>query len=144
MLLKPYIEENAIAYAVAMVDNTEIDSINILNASFLAMHRAISCLSATPQQLLIDGNRFNAYKDIPHQCIIKGDSKYAAIAAASVLAKTSRDMYMEQLAESYPAYGWKRNKGYPTKQHRLAIKEYGPSPFHRKSFRWYDEQPELF
>ncbi|MDR0659983.1 MAG: ribonuclease HII [Prevotellaceae bacterium] len=144
MLLKPIIEEQALAYAVAMVDNEEIDKINILNASILAMHRAIELLKQTPEFLLIDGNKFKPYKEIPHQCIIKGDSIYASIAAASILAKTNRDIYMERLAEDFPQYGWKRNKGYPTKQHREAIRAEGASSFHRKSFRWYDEQQTLF
>lgn len=144
MLLKPIIEEQAVAYAVAMVDNEEIDKINILNASILAMHRAIERLSMTPELLLIDGNKFKPYKEIPHQCVVKGDSIYASIAAASILAKTTRDMYMEQQAINYPQYGWKRNKGYPTKQHREAIRIGGASPLHRKSFRWYEGQQTLF
>jgi ribonuclease HII len=144
MLLKPIIEEQSLAYAVAMVDNEEIDRINILNASILAMHRALDQLSLAPEQLLIDGNKFKCYKKIPHHCIIKGDSIYASIAAASILAKTNRDIYMKQLAVGYPQYGWEKNKGYPTKQHREAIRVGGASPFHRKSFRWYDEQQTLF
>ena len=144
MLLKPIIEEQALAYAVAMVDNEEIDKINILNASILAMHKALDQLKAIPEFILVDGNKFKPYKKIPHQCVIKGDSIYASIAAASVLAKTNRDIYMEQLAEDYPQYGWKKNKGYPTKLHREAIRMGGASPFHRKSFRWYDEQQTLF
>lgn len=144
MLLKPIIEEQALAYAVAMVDNEEIDKINILNASILAMQKAVEQLNVTPELLLIDGNKFKPYKDIPHHCVVKGDSIYASIAAASVLAKTNRDIYMEQLAEDYPQYGWKSNKGYPTVQHREAIRVGGPSPFHRKTFRWFDEQQTLF
>ncbi len=144
MLLKPYIEENALAYAVAQVDNEEIDRINILNASILAMHKAVERLSLEPQLLLIDGNRFKPYKKIQHKCVIKGDSIYASIAAASVLAKTNRDLFMEQLAIDYPIYGWKKNKGYATALHRESIRQNGPSPFHRKSFRWYDEQGCLF
>jgi ribonuclease HII len=144
MLLKPIIEEQALAYAVAMVDNDEIDKVNILNASILAMHRALGQLSIIPQFILVDGNKFKPYKNVPHQCVVKGDSIYASIAAASILAKTSRDIYMEQLAASYPQYGWKKNKGYPTKQHREAIRAGGASPFHRKSFRWFDEQQTLF
>lgn len=144
MLLKPIIEEQALAYAVAMVDNEEIDRINILNASILAMHKALDQLSVVPDFILIDGNKFKRYKEIPHQCVIKGDSIYASIAAASILAKTNRDLYMESLASDYSQYGWARNKGYPTKQHREAIRENGASPFHRKSFRWYDEQQVLF
>lgn len=144
MTLKPFIEEHALAYAVAMVDHNEIDEVNILNASILGMHRAIDQLCIMPELLLIDGNRFKTYKGISHQCVVKGDSIYASIAAASVLAKTNRDIYMEKLAVDFPQYGWKSNKGYPTKQHREAIREHGPSPFHRKTFRWFDEQQSLF
>lgn len=144
MLLKPVIEEQAVSYAVEMVDNEEIDKINILNASILAMHKALEQLKVTPELILVDGNKFKPYGKIPHQCIIKGDSIYASIAAASILAKTNRDIYMEQLAADYPQYGWERNKGYPTKQHRAAIKVGGACPLHRKSFRWYDEQQTLF
>lgn len=133
--LRPIIEQQALAWAVGIVDEKEIDEINILNASFLAMHRAVDQLVTTPTFLLIDGNRFNAYKDIKHQCIIKGDGKYLSIAAASVLAKTHRDEYMEQLAQEYPYYSWDKNKGYPTKAHRTAIKEYGATSYHRQSFR---------
>lgn len=144
MQLKPVIEEQALAYAVAMVDNEEIDKINILNASILAMHKALDLLSMAPQLLLIDGNKFKQYKNIQHRCIVKGDSIYASIAAASVLAKTGRDLYMQQLHEQFPQYGWKSNKGYPTKHHREVIRVGGASPYHRKSFRWYDEQQLLF
>ena len=133
--LRKEIEEKAIAWAVGQVDPKEIDDINILNASFLAMHRAIDQLEIKPEGLLIDGNRFNAYPAIPHICIIKGDSKFASIAAASILAKTYRDDYMKKLAEKFPDYDWINNKGYPTKKHRLAIQQYGATSYHRKSFK---------
>lgn len=134
-ILQPIIEEKAIAWAVGIVGPTEIDEINILNASFLAMHRAIDQLKTKPTSLLIDGNRFNKYPDISHHCIIKGDSKYLSIAAASVLAKTYRDQYMKKVAEENPGYDWHANKGYPTKAHRRAIAALGTTPHHRKSFR---------
>ena len=134
-LLRPIIEKEALAWAVGIVDEKEIDEINILNASFLAMHRAIDQLSMRPTALLIDGNRFTPYLGITHQCIVKGDSKYLSIAAASVLAKTHRDEYMNQLAEEHPNYHWKSNKGYPTKAHRAAIQQHGATPYHRHSFR---------
>ncbi|MFK8101625.1 MAG: ribonuclease HII [Saprospiraceae bacterium] len=134
--LRIIVEKEAIAWAVAQVDAPEIDQINILNASFLAMHRAIDQLLIRPNSLLIDGNRFKAYKDIPHHCIIKGDGKYLSIAAASILAKTYRDDFMKNLANQYhPDYLWKNNKGYPTKAHRAAIKLHGVTPYHRKSFK---------
>lgn len=141
--LRLYIEEKALAWSVAQVDHHEIDKINILNASFLAMHRAVQALQTAPEALLIDGNRFNPYPNLPHHCIIKGDGKFKNIAAASVLAKTYRDAHMEKLAEEFPQYNWKRNKGYPTKDHRQAIREIGLSPYHRKSFRQLPEQYEL-
>ena len=139
-LLRPIIEKEAIAWAVAQVDPKEIDKINILNASFLAMHRAIDQLKTTPSLLLIDGNRFNAHQHIPHQCIVKGDSKFLSIAAASVLAKTYRDDLMENLAKKFPQYAWSSNKGYPTKSHRSAIRTHGPTVHHRRSFRWLPEE----
>ena len=126
--------ENAVAYGVGIVSAQEIDEINILNASFLAMHRAIDQLKIRPELLLIDGNRFNKYKDIKHQCIVGGDAKYQSIAAASILAKTTRDHIMEELDNQYPAYNWKQNKGYPTIEHKNAVAEHGMSPFHRKTF----------
>ena len=126
--------ENAAAYGVGIVSAQEIDEINILNASFLAMHRAIDQLKIRPELLLIDGNRFNKYKDIKHQCIVGGDAKYQSIAAASILAKTTRDHIMEDLDNQYPAYNWKQNKGYPTIEHKNAVAEHGMSPFHRKTF----------
>lgn len=143
--LRPLIEEQAVAWAVGIVDNTEIDEINILNASFKAMHRAIDQLTTVPVQLLIDGNRFNPYPGIPHFCMIKGDSRYMSIAAASVLAKTYRDDIMNELHEVHPHYGWKKNKGYPTKEHRSGIALHGITPFHRMSFTLLaPEQTTLF
>ena len=138
-ILRPVIENKAIAWAVAQVDNTEIDEINILNASFLAMHRAIDKLKKTPEVLLIDGNRFKTYKNIPHNCIVKGDGKYLSIAAASILAKTYRDEYMGRLHRKFPEYYWCSNKGYPTRKHRDAIREFGVTSCHRKSFRLFPE-----
>ena len=132
--LRPIIEKNAISYAIGVVSPDEIDRINILNASFLAMHRAIEKLQVIPEHLLIDGNRFRPYPGIPHTTIVKGDGKYLSIAAASVLAKTYRDDYMTQLTVEYPLYLWSKNKGYPTIEHRKAIREYGITPYHRKSF----------
>lgn len=137
--LRPLVEEAALAWGVGIVSHEEIDEINILNASFLAMHRAINQLKLEPESLLIDGNRFNPYPGIKHHCIIKGDSKYLNIAAASILAKTHRDEIMSQLDAEYPAYGWSSNKGYPTKAHRNAILEIGESPWHRMSFRLLPE-----
>lgn len=132
--LRSVIEESALAWAVGIVSPEEIDQINILNASFLAMHRAIDQLKIRPEHLLIDGNRFNPYPNIPHTTIVKGDGKYLSIAAVSILAKTYRDDYMNQLHREYPVYDWDHNKGYPTKKHRAAIAEYGISPYHRKSY----------
>lgn len=132
--LREIIEREALAWAVGVVTPEEIDRINILNASFLAMHRAVGQLKIRPQHLLIDGNRFNKYEDIPHTTIVKGDGKYLPIAAASVLAKTYRDDYMNRLAEEYPAYDWKSNKGYPTVKHREAIRKFGVTPYHRMTF----------
>jgi ribonuclease HII len=137
--LRPMIERKAIAWAVASVDATTIDEINILNASILAMHRAIQKLSQLPQLLLIDGNRFKPYPNTPHQCIVKGDEKYLSIAAASVLAKTYRDEYMVGIHEAYPEYGWKNNKGYPSKHHRDTIARIGITLHHRKSFRMAEQ-----
>jgi ribonuclease HII len=142
--LRIEIEQKAVAHAVALVDNLEIDSINILNASFLAMHRAIEKLTHSPQFLIIDGNRFNKYKNLPHQCIVEGDAKYLSIAAASILAKTYRDDYMKQIAEEHPEYDWHKNKGYPTIKHRETILRIGYTPYHRRSFRVTDPQLELF
>lgn len=133
--LRPIIEENAVAWSVAMVDNVEIDRINILNASIRAMHLAVDGLKVKPQHLLIDGNRFKPYPWISHTTIVKGDSLYLPIAAASILAKTYRDDYMSSLYEQYPYYQWDVNKGYPTKAHRAAIAEHGTTPYHRLTFR---------
>jgi len=141
--LKNYIEQHALAYAIAKIDNDEIDQINILKASFKAMHLAIEQLNIKPQLLLIDGNRFVAYKNIPHQCIIKGDGKFASIAAASILAKTYRDEYMQKLHKEYPVYAWNKNKGYGTLLHRNAIEKYGLSEYHRKSFNIIPTQIKL-
>lgn len=126
--------ENAEAYGIGIVSAEEIDEINILNASFLAMHRAIDQLKIRPELLLIDGNRFNKYHDIKHQCIVGGDAKYQSIAAASILAKTTRDHIMQDLDSQYPVYNWKQNKGYPTIEHKNAVAEHGMSPYHRKTF----------
>ena len=134
-LLRPIIEQEAIAWAVASITPKKIDQINILNASFLAMHRAIAKLTTTPTSLLIDGNRFNEYKDFSYHCIIKGDGKYASIAAASILAKTHRDELMRKLAKKFPVYDWNTNMGYPTKAHRSAILKHGSTKHHRKTFR---------
>ena len=142
-LLRLEIEKDAIAFGVGVVDNQEIDTINILNASFLAMHRAVEQLNQTPQLLLIDGNRFNPYPNIPNECIIKGDGKFLSIAAASILAKTYRDEFMYNAHQQYPDYAWLKNKGYPTKAHRAAIKALGSTPLHRKSFKLLPEQLEL-
>jgi len=142
--LRPVIEGSAISYAVASVDNEEIDSINILRASFKAMHLAIASLKQKPRLLLIDGNRFTRYRRIPHRCIIKGDGIYASIAAASILAKTYRDDYMQQLHHEYPNYAWFTNKGYGTPEHRNAIEQFGLSKYHRKTWRLCAAQPELF
>lgn len=133
--LRDIIEQEALAWAVGVVDEKEIDEINILNASFLAMHRAIDQLTTQPEHLLIDGNRFKPHPSIAHDCIVKGDGKYLSIAAASILAKTYRDDYMLALDQQYPEYGWKKNKGYPTKAHRQAIINHGYTDYHRQSFR---------
>lgn len=138
------IEKKALAFAVARVDHDEIDEINILNASFLAMHKALDLLQTPPEYILIDGNRFTPYRQIPHQCIIKGDEKYLSIAAASILAKTYRDDYMRSLAVHHPEYDWFNNKGYATAKHREAVINFGLSPFHRKTFRITDPQLEMF
>jgi len=142
--MRLYIEAHAIAFSVAMVEVEEIDTINILNASFKAMHLALDRLAVVPELLLIDGNRFNKYRGLRHQCIIKGDGIYASIAAASVLAKTYRDAYMLHLHEQYPRYGWNSNKGYGTPAHRQAIMEHGLCEHHRKSFQCIPAQMDLF
>jgi ribonuclease HII len=142
--LKLVIEQSAIAFAVASIDNDEIDKINILKASFKAMHLAIGKLKKKPQLLLIDGNRFYSYKKIPHRCIIKGDSIFTSIAAASILAKTYRDEYMMKLHKKFPGYAWDNNKGYGTLAHRNAIAMYGQCKYHRKTFRLKAVQPAMF
>ncbi|MDN3708269.1 ribonuclease HII [Myroides ceti] len=142
-LLKKYIESNSSLFAFHHLDNNEIDEINILNASIKAMQLSISKLQTEPDFIIVDGNKFKPYKEIPHQCIIKGDSKYLSIAAASIIAKTYRDEYMDQIHEEFPMYNWKKNKGYPTKEHRAAILEYGPCKYHRKTFRLLPEQLKL-
>jgi ribonuclease HII len=139
-LLRPIIEKEALAWAVAEVDNNEIDEINILNASILAMHRAIEQLEIRPGFIIVDGNRFKPYADIPHQTIVKGDSKYLSIAAASVLAKTHRDELMEQLDAEFPFYDWKKNKAYPTLKHRASIRLYGTTPYHRMTYNLLGEE----
>ena len=132
--LREIIERDAVAWAVGIVTPEEIDKINILNASILAMHRALDQLKVRPEAIIVDGNRFKPYNKIPHTTIVKGDGKYLSIAAASILAKTYRDDYMNRLAEEYPQYDWRSNKGYPTKNHREAIKQFGITPYHRKSY----------
>ena len=143
-LLRPIIEREAVAWAVAEITAARIDEINILKASIEGMNVAAASLKVAPQFLAIDGNRFISHNGLPYKCIVKGDGKYANIAAASVLAKTHRDEYMMRLHEEYPNYGWDRNKGYPTKEHRLAIREYGLTPYHRLSFNHTEGQLELF
>lgn len=149
-ILKPIIEEQAIAYSYSHIMMDEIDEINILNASILGMHRSINTMIHTlsrkreyPQHILVDGNRFKPYPNIDHTTVIKGDSKYLSIAAASIIAKTERDQYMNRIHEEYPMYNWEKNKGYPTKEHREAIRTYGITKYHRKSFRLLPEQYEL-
>ncbi|MFY8190505.1 MAG: ribonuclease HII [Bacteroidia bacterium] len=142
--LRPEIEDKALAFAVAALDNVEIDQFNILKSSFFAMHKAINLLQIKPQWLLIDGNRFIPYNGIPHQCEIKGDARFQAIAAASILAKTYRDDYMKLIHQEFPAYAWDKNMGYPTKAHRAAIKEFGISPYHRLTFKLLPSQLQLF
>ena len=142
--LRPIIEQEALAWCVGVVTATEIDEINILNASILAMHRALDGLGIRPEAILVDGNRFKPYHDIPSTCIVKGDATYRSIAAASILAKTHRDEFMDRIAAEYPQYAGDKNKGYPTKAHRQAIEQTGPSPYHRMSFRLIDRQLKLF
>ena len=142
-LLKTIIEANSITYAFHHIWPEEIDAINILNASILAMHKSIEQLIKPPDFIIVDGNKFKPFKTIPHQTIIKGDRKYLSIAAASVLAKTNRDAYMEKIHEEFPMYNWKQNKGYPTKEHRQAIRTYGITKYHRKTFRLLPEQLKL-
>ena len=141
--LKSYIELNAITYGIEHIYMEEIDKINILNASILGMHRAMDKLSSAPEQIIVDGNKFKNYKEIPHECIIKGDGKYLSIAAASVLAKTYRDAYMKKIHEEFPMYNWRKNKGYPTKEHRAAIEKFGITKYHRKSFKLLPDQLKI-
>ncbi|WP_233899621.1 ribonuclease HII [Tenacibaculum piscium] len=141
--LRPYIEKYAISYAVAFVNHQEVDEINVLQASITAMHRAIAQLSLQPEFIIVDGNKFNPYLEIPHETIVKGDAKFMSIAAASILAKTYRDEYMAKIHQEYPQYNWQKNKGYPTKEHREAIREFGITPFHRKTFKLLPEQLKL-
>jgi len=143
ILLRSVIEEHAIAFAVGIVSHKEIDEINILNASFLAMHRALDQIKKPFESILVDGNRFTKYKELEHHCIIKGDAKFLNIAAASILAKTYRDAIMEELDKEFPQFSWKKNKGYPTKAHRKAIREFGVNQNHRFSFRLLPEQLSL-
>ena len=142
--LRTYIERHALCYAVASADKDEIDRLNILNASILAMHRALQALTSKPDFILVDGNRFKAYKNIPHRCVVRGDATYASIAAASILAKTHRDEYMTSIADEYPEYDWRENKGYATKAHREAVVRAGLSPHHRKTFTVKEMQLKLF
>ena len=141
--LREVIEREALAWAVGVVTPEEIDRVNILKASFLAMHRAIDQLKVRPEHLLIDGNRFTKYGNLPHTTVVKGDGKYLSIAAASILAKTYRDDYMYALHQEYPLYDWNQNKGYPTKKHRAAIREHGATPYHRMTFNLLGEDPQL-
>ena len=141
--LRPIIEKKAIAFGIGVIDHEEIDRINILKASFKAMHQAIAALGTTPSLLLIDGNRFSAYPSIPHQCFVKGDGRFASLAAASILAKTYRDQLMQELQQEFPPYGWDQNKGYGTVAHRKAIETHGLCTYHRKSFRLLPEQGAL-
>lgn len=144
ILLEQQIKTDALAWAIAEVSNQEIDEINILNASFKAMHLALNQLNVQPEFLLIDGNRFKPYREIQFECVVKGDGKYLSIAAASVLAKTYRDELMEKLSRQYPGYGWHTNVGYPTEEHRDGIRQLGITPYHRKSFQLLPSQLELF
>ena len=138
--LSKIIKENSIAYSIQFIDSRKIDEVNILNASILAMHKCIKNLSVKPEFLIIDGNRFKKYKDIPHETVIKGDGKYLNIASASILAKHARDNYMQKISKKFPIYHWFKNNGYPTKHHREAIKKYGTTKYHRKSCKLFDEQ----
>lgn len=141
--LRPFIEEHAIAFGVSFVSQKEVDTINVLQASIVGMHRSIQKLNTIPEFIIVDGNKFTNYKDIPHQTIVKGDAKYLSIAAASVLAKTYRDEYMEKIHQEFPMYNWAKNKGYPTVEHRNAIRKFGATKYHRKSFKLLPEQFKL-
>ena len=142
-ILRPIIEKQALAFGVAFVNESKIDELNILQASILAMHKSIEKLTIVPEHIIVDGNKFKPYKKIPHTTIIKGDAKFMSIAAASVLAKTYRDEFMRKIDKEYPQYFWRKNKGYPTKQHRSAIREFGVTSYHRKSFRLLPDQLKL-
>lgn len=142
--LRLIIEKEALSWSFAVVDNVEVDSLNVLNASIEAMHRAVNSLKLKPNFLLIDGNRFKDHATIPHQCFVKGDGRFLSIAAASVIAKTYRDDLMQQLDREFPEYDWKTNKGYPTLKHRMALMRHGPTKYHRRSFKLIDPQLELF
>ncbi|MCX6167476.1 MAG: ribonuclease HII [Sphingobacteriales bacterium] len=142
--LRNVVEEQALAFAVAQVDHVEIDKINILQASILAMHRALDLLTLRPEFILVDGNRFKKYQEISHECMVKGDGRYFSIAAASILAKTYRDEYMDNLAVEFPQYDWLNNKGYPTVKHREAVLKHGFSPYHRRTFKVSDPQLSIF
>ena len=141
--LRKLIEKKAVCYAVRHIYMDVIDSVNILNASIMAMHQCLETLDTTPDFILVDGNRFKRFREIPHECIIQGDGKYLNIAAASILAKTHRDEFMKRIHDEYPMYNWRKNKGYPTAEHREAIQKYGPTKYHRKSFKLLPEQLEL-
>ncbi|MCL7754496.1 ribonuclease HII [Polaribacter sp. Z022] len=141
--LRPFIEENAIAFGVSFVWQEEVDKINVLQASITGMHRSIEMLKTQPEFIIVDGNKFKDYKDIPHKTIVKGDAKYLSIAAASVLAKTYRDEYMAKIHQEFPMYNWQKNKGYPTKEHRNAIRKFGATQYHRKTFKLLPEQIKL-
>ena len=141
--LRPYIEQNALAFGVSFIYQEEVDELNVLQASITGMHRSIALLNIKPEFIIVDGNKFKPYKNIPSETIIKGDAKYMSIAAASVLAKTYRDEYMEKIHQDFPQYNWKKNKGYPTKEHRNAIREFGVTKYHRKTFKLLPEQLKL-
>jgi ribonuclease HII len=141
--LRPIIEESAVAFGVSFVWQEEVDEINVLQASITGMHRAIDALTINPEFIIVDGNKFRNYKEIPHETIVKGDAKYLSIAAASILAKTYRDEYMQQIHKELPMYNWAKNKGYPTKEHRNAIREFGATKYHRKTFKLLPDQLKL-
>ncbi len=141
--LRPFIEEHALAFGVSFIHHEEVDELNVLQASITGMHRSIEQLNVIPEFIIVDGNKFRPYKEIPHKTIVKGDAKFMSIAAASVLAKTYRDEYMEKIHQEFPQYNWKKNKGYPTKEHREAIRQFGITPYHRKTFKLLPEQLKL-
>ncbi len=141
--LRPFIEANALAFGVCFIDNEEVDELNVLQASIMGMHRSIMKLSTQPEFIIVDGNKFKPFGEIPHETIVKGDAKFMSIAAASVLAKTHRDAFMEKIHEEFPEYNWRKNKGYPTKEHRNAIRQFSATKYHRKSFKLLPEQLKL-